>query len=204
MIIWINKYSLARTQMYYTYAYLREDKTPYYIGKGSSRRAYSPNHRINLPPKDRILILKRFENECDAFKHEMYMISVLGRKDLGTGILQNLSDGGTGGASGYITSPQVCSMRSERMRGNKIWSGRTHDKEAKEKVSKARKGKKLSQEHIEKLKVSHSQEWKITSPDGEIIILSNLTEWCKINNLNPSAFYNYGKHKKWKAEKYNN
>jgi hypothetical protein len=188
--------------MYYTYAYLREDKTPYYIGKGSGRRAYSFNHRINVPPKDRILILKRFANECDAFKHEMYMIAVLGRKDLGTGILQNLSEGGTGGASGYVATPEVRSMRSNRMIGNKIWSGRTHDKEAREKVSKARKGKKLSKDHIEKLKTSHStQKWKITSPSGEQIVLTNLTEWCKINHLNPSAFYNYGKHKGWSVEK---
>jgi hypothetical protein len=186
---------------YYTYAYLREDGPPYYIGKGSGRRAYSSNHRINLPPKDRILILKRFVNEYDAFKHEMYMIAVLGRKDLGTGILQNLSEGGTGGASGYIATPKVCSMRSSRMKGNKIWEGRTHGKEAREKVSKARKGKKLSGEHIEKLKKSHSQEWIVTSPQGESFVLLNLTEWCRLNNLNPSAFYNYGKHKGWRAEK---
>ena len=188
--------------MYYTYAYLREDKTPYYIGKGSGRRAYSHNHRINLPPKDRILILKRFVNEDDALKHEIYMIAIFGRKDLGTGILQNLSEGGSGGASGYVTSPEVCSLRSKRMVGNKIWSGRTHCKEAREKVSEARKGKKLSSEHIDKLKQSHSLHWKVTSPTGEIFIVFNLTEWCKINHFNPSAFYNYGKHKGWKAEKH--
>ena len=186
---------------YYTYAYLREDRTPYYIGKGSGRRAYSHNHRIKLPPKDRILILKRFVNESDALRHEMYMIAVFGRKDLGTGILQNLSEGGTGGASGYITSPQVRSLRSKRMVGNKIWSGRTHSKEAREKVSRARKGKKLSTDHIAKLKESHSLQWKVTSPDGNVIVLANLTEWCRKNNLNPSPFYNYGKHKGWKAEK---
>jgi hypothetical protein len=186
---------------YYTYAYLRENRTPYYIGKGSGRRAYSLNHRINIPPKDRILILKKFANESDALKHEMYMIAVFGRKDLGTGILQNLSDGGTGGASGYVTTPKVRLMRSSRMMGNKIWSGKTHDKEAREKVSKAKKGKKLSKDHIDKLKKSHSLEWEVTSPEGEIIILSNLTEWCKSSNLNPSSFYTYGKCKGWKAKK---
>jgi ribosomal protein L32 len=188
---------------YYTYAYLREDGTPYYIGKGSGRRAYSLNHRIIVPPKDRILILKRFVNECDSLKHETYMIAILGRKDLGTGILENLSEGGSGGASGYVTTPEVRSLRSSRMMGNKIWSGRTHDKEAREKVSKARKGKKLSKDHVDKLKKSHAQEWKITSPEGETIIFSNLNEWCRMNNLNPSALSNYGKYKGWKAEKRN-
>jgi hypothetical protein len=82
---------------YYTYAYLREDRTPYYIGKGKGKRIYSKNRRIN-PPRDnsRIIFLKQNLTEEEAFKHEIYMIAVFGRKDLGTGILYNMTDGGDG------------------------------------------------------------------------------------------------------------
>jgi hypothetical protein len=83
---------------YYTYAYLREDKTPYYIGKGQGNRAYRRRKTDIKPPKDksRILILKKNLTEEEAFNHEIYMISVFGRKDLGTGILYNRTDGGEG------------------------------------------------------------------------------------------------------------
>ena len=94
---------------FYTYAYLRKNKTPYYIGKGKYHksgkyhRAYYGKHCTRIPVKERILILKDNINEEEAFKHEKYMIKVFGRKDLGTGILHNKTDGGEG-SSGYILS----------------------------------------------------------------------------------------------------
>ena len=85
---------------YYTYAYLRKDGTPYYIGKGTGRRAFNRNCKsVKIPDKDRILILKNNLTEEEAFNHEKYMIAVLGRKDLGTGILRNLTEGGEGFSS---------------------------------------------------------------------------------------------------------
>lgn len=86
---------------YYTYAYLREDRTPYYIGKGKNNRAYRNHNHIKVPPKNRIIFLKKNLTEEEAFKHEIYMIAVFGRKDLGTGILLNRTDGGEG-TSGLI------------------------------------------------------------------------------------------------------
>ena len=83
---------------FYTYAYLREDRTPYYIGKGTGRRIYSTNRKGLKPPKDksRTIFLKQNLTEEEAFKHEVYMIAVFGRKDNGTGILRNRTDGGEG------------------------------------------------------------------------------------------------------------
>ena len=92
---------------YYTYAYLREDRTPYYIGKGRGRRAFLTKRVGAKPPKDksRIIYLKQNLTEEEAFKHEVYMIFVLGRKDLGTGVLHNMTNGGEG-PSGAIRSLQ--------------------------------------------------------------------------------------------------
>ena len=88
---------MCNERRFYTYAYLRRDGTPYYVGKGSGRRAFDKNkHCVKVPPKERILFLKTGLTEKEAFKHEIYMIAVFGRKDLGTGILRNLTGGGEG------------------------------------------------------------------------------------------------------------
>ena len=133
---------------YYTYAYLREDKTPYYIGKGKGERAHKRNKGEVKPPKDqsRIIFLKQNLTEEEAFKHEMYMIAVLGRKDLGTGILRNKTDGGEG-SSGAIRSEEWRRKQSEARKGeNHPLYGKSPSAETRRKKSEANKGKKLSEE----------------------------------------------------------
>ena len=100
---------------FYTYAYLRKGaRTPYYIGKGCGKRAYDSSHNVKVPyDKDRIIFLKQNLTEEEAFNHEKYMIAVLGRKDLGTGILRNMSDGGEGPSN---PSPEARRKNSERNR----------------------------------------------------------------------------------------
>ena len=69
---------------YYTYAWLRENMTPYYVGKGIDNRAYRPHRRgdtyMSPPPRDRVLFLKKNLTEFDAYKHENYIITILGLK----------------------------------------------------------------------------------------------------------------------------
>ena len=144
---------------YYTYAYLREDKTPYYIGKGKGNRLYKRGSRVFAPPKDksRIIYLKQNLTEGEAFKHEIYMIAVLGRIDLGTGILHNRTDGGDG-VSGYIPSEETRKKISVATKGkNHPMYGKTLSDETKRKISEKTRGKKIkpfTEEHRRKLSVA--------------------------------------------------
>jgi hypothetical protein len=132
---------------FYTYAWLRESGTPYYIGRGTKRRAW----RTGSPSKDRVLILKDHLTFEESVKHEIYMIFVLGRKDLGTGILRNLTDGGDG-SLGRVWTP----TEETRRKISEALKGRPKSKEHLEAVSAALVGRSFSEEHRENL----SKAWE--------------------------------------------
>ena len=140
---------------FYTYAFLREDRTPYYIGKGTGNRIYSKQRKIK-PPKDksRIIFLKKNLTEEESFRHEIYMIALFGRKDLGTGILRNETDGGDG-ISGLIRTDEHKKKISEANKGNTNRLGTTQSEETKRKQSEAHKGKTPSEETKRKLSEIH-------------------------------------------------
>jgi hypothetical protein len=131
---------------FYTYAYLREDRTPYYVGKGTGKRIYQSNGKSCNKPKDksRIIFLKQNLTEEEAFKHEIYMIAVFGRKDLGTGILHNRTNGGEGTSGLTKTKEQIQQMSLSR-KGQIPWNkGITGviklSEKTKKKMSSSRKG----------------------------------------------------------------
>ena len=210
---------MVNPNRFYTYAYLREDRTPYYIGKGTGKRIFEKRRRYCRPPKDksRIIFLKQNITEEEAFKHEIYMIAVFGRIDLGTGILHNRTAGGEG-ASGYIRSEESKRKQSERMKGennlsygkkgkDSIKYGKKHSKESRKKQSEEAKGKSHSKETKRKMSEANKGEknylsklWKITKNTGEEILVWGLYGWGKENNYHQNGLYSVytGKYKKHK------
>ncbi len=132
------------------------DYEPFYIGKGTGNRInvhkykktntfmYSKMKSLkdkNIKP---ICIKLNLLSEEKCLELEVKLIKIIGRRDLCLGPLCNLTDGG-GGIKKYIVSD-----------------------ETKKKISIFNKGKKLSKEHIEKIRVSKigvkrenfTEEWK--------------------------------------------
>jgi hypothetical protein len=148
--------------IYYVYAYLREDGTPYYIGKGKDKRAFKRHRKGKLPvPKDvsKIVFLQEELSEQDALTLEHLLIMQYGRIDLGTGILRNLTNGGEG-SSGYIQSLETRQKIASAMRALPYKKRNVLPLETRQKIANTlkckgikppcNKGRKQSQEHIAK------------------------------------------------------
>jgi hypothetical protein len=132
---------------FYVYAYLREDNTPYYIGKGKGNRAFTKLKGEVYPPVDpqRIVILENNLEEHMAFAREIELIGQYGRKDIGTGILRNKTNGGDG-PSGRIVSEASKALMSANRKGKGLGP---QTKEHIENKVKTRRGVKQTPEHIE-------------------------------------------------------
>lgn len=79
---------------YYVYVYLREDGTPYYVGKGKDNRWKQKSHSVEVPPPDRVIFPLQNVDEETALNEEVKLISKWGRLNNKTGILENKTDGG--------------------------------------------------------------------------------------------------------------
>ena len=188
--------SICSDNVYYVYGYKRahlsdhgQEGSFYYIGKGKGNRKTDKRHTVK-PPNDASLIETIAENmsEKDALQLEMNLIFLLGRLDIGTGILRNKTDGGQG-MSGNTPSETTKAAQSER---RKRWisdhpeyverlierntgvifteqrrksmseraMGRRRSVESREKQSNTMRGRKHSEETRRKIAETNASRWK--------------------------------------------
>lgn len=120
--------------MFYIYRHIRlDDNTPFYIGKGTLikgaksfkkeyTRAYSKQSRNNYwnnivnSVGYEVEIIFNSDNEKDVFNKETEFINLYGRKDLNTGTLVNMSNGGEGEIGRKFTK-EHCYKISESKKG---------------------------------------------------------------------------------------
>lgn len=190
---------------HYVYQYNREDGSPYYIGKGKKKRAFDSHGKIPVPiDKSRIVFLVINLTDDEAMIEERRLIAFYGRKDNGTGILRNMTNGGDGpegmvmseatkrkisaALSGGKMPPfskehlEKLANAKHRSRGNN--TGNKHSEETKSLISKAKIGQKYgpsSEEKKRKLSLvlsnkPHSKEHTDAAARGHL-------KKCTIDNI---------------------
>lgn len=221
------------SRRFYVYLWLRHKNSkhgprlsPYYVGKGSGNRAFNPRQRRVKPPKDRSYIVFAQEGltEQEAFDLERYYITLYGRKDLGTGILNNFTNGGEGASglklsqearhkisrahTGKIVSQKTRDKLSRASIGHQHFLGKSHTQETRAKISLANRGNQyfLGKTHTQEVRYKIAQArlkylYELTAPSGDIYITDNLTDFARQHDLSQGNLVNviHGKRKSHKG-----
>jgi hypothetical protein len=130
---------------YCVYGHYGDDGVCFYVGIGNKKRPYGFSIRSDfwknyvkkhcVSGKPEVKIWHSGLTWEQAKEHEIFWISAYGRRDLGTGCLVNLTDGGEG-AVGRIFSEET------KQKISLVKKGKTHSEETKQKLSLVKKGEK--------------------------------------------------------------
>lgn len=150
--------------MAYVYRHIRLDKNePFYVGIGNDE-----DYKRSKIKANRSIYWKNITNKTvheveillgnltweQACQKEIEFILLYGRKDLSTGTLVNMTNGGEG-TPGIKRSEEYKLKLSERQKdGKAYWFGKNHSEETLQKMSEIKKGKLPSQETKEKLRLA--------------------------------------------------
>lgn len=168
---------------FYTYMWLREDGTPYYVGKGTGKRAFI-HHRKQCaykPKSNARVFVQHWESEDKAFEMEKWYILLFGRKDLGMGILHNKTDGGEGQSGNHHSDETKTKMRNSQLgvkktkehnianslahMGQPAWNKGLKgvvktSEDTRKKMSLSRTGKKRSAEATKNIREANKKTWE--------------------------------------------
>lgn len=167
-IFYVYAYLDPRKQGKFVYGDYSFDYEPFYIGKGFGNRMYVHLKNFNLvndnsyktnkikkllksgfDVKSFVFRIKQNLSEHKAMNFEMELIKTIGRLDLKTGPLTNLTDGGDG-TSGRIVSEKEKEIHRLHALGNKNCLGKTFTEEHRKKLSNAAKIRGIPLETIKK------------------------------------------------------
>lgn len=165
--------------MEHFYVYLLKNPlkegAPFYVGKGKGRRVDSHlrdarkgknTHKFNVirqiveaGSKPIVQFVDTELSEEQAFELEVFMISLIGREDTGSGTLTNKTDGGEGGV-GYKHTKEAI----EKIRLSQI--GKTVSEQTKQLISKNSRSMEVWQRPGLLEKISGENHWNFGKPSA--------------------------------------
>lgn len=228
------------TGKFYIGIHSTDDLNDRYLGSGKRIKLSIKKHGVEAHER---VVLEVFKSRVEAFIAEEKLVdSVIGSKKC-----MNLARGGRGPMKGYIVTVETRAKMSKAFKGKnksqehkeKIGlshrgkkkpplsdshkhaistfnSGKFVSEETKLKQSQSLTGRKLSKDHIEKMRIANlgkiisaecrrkiseansganagtARTWQLTNPAGEVFIVDDLFQFCLRNNLGYKALQSKG------------
>jgi hypothetical protein len=189
------------------------DGEPFYVGKGKGKRAWAHlqesaarNHnslkfnkikRIIDSGHDPIICFIKTElSENDAHGLERTLIALIGTKWTISGVPRGPLCNMTSGGEGCVRADELKQKYAHYGEENGMY-GKNHTQQTKDKISEFRKSFRHSEDTKQQMKEGRSgmnahglKQWKLLTPDGNVILVDHLRIWCCERGLNYNTIFN--------------